>query len=57
MTNPDLIQPVYHETDSGFKIGGLTPPAIPTRFDTQQFSPLLGPKRHYVDVTSDCMRR
>jgi hypothetical protein len=35
----------YRVTDSGFKIGGVTPSAIFTRFGTERFSPLLAPKR------------
>jgi hypothetical protein len=45
MTTPGLIQPVVPETDSGFKIGSVTPSAIFTRFGTERFSPLLAPKR------------
>jgi len=38
----------YRETDTGFKIGGLIPSAICSRFVTHRSSPLLAPKRRHV---------
>jgi len=35
----------YRETDPEFKIGDIVPPAIFTRFGTQEFSPLLAAER------------
>jgi hypothetical protein len=41
---PASCSPSYRETDSGFKIGGVTPSLIYTTFGTERFSPLLVPK-------------
>ena len=44
ITMPSLIQPSYHETNSEFKMGGVTPSAIFTRWHPVTFT-FLAPKR------------
>jgi hypothetical protein len=45
------------ETESGFKIGGVTLSAIFFRFVTQDFHPFWHLKMLYMEVTSDRVRR
>jgi hypothetical protein len=51
LTTPELIQPSYRKTDTGFKIGGVTTSAIFSRSGTQRFSPLLAPERRSTSTS------
>lgn len=54
---PTSYSPSYGETDSGFKIGGVTPPAILARFGTRRFAPLLAPKKAVQVAVISCQMR
>jgi len=50
-------RPSYRDTDSGFKIGGVTPPAILARFGIRWFAPLLAPKKTVQVAVISCQMR